>query len=133
MRLTKASLAARSSVSGKNCIVSGSPLSAANGSRSASRQRRISRRSVCRASNRALAVMVLLVGRLAGPGGRSAAESEQPQRAVVRATHRVVIQGHASDAAVMCEHARLRLDLLRREDALYGREQRIAVEQLQVT
>ena len=44
-----------------------------------------------------------------------------------------VVDGHAVDAAVGGEHPRLRLDLLRREHPLDRREQRIAVEQLQIS
>ena len=52
MRCTNASLAARSMVEGKNCMVSASPLSSANGARSLSRHRRMSSRSVLISSNR---------------------------------------------------------------------------------
>src|ERR1022692_547994 len=51
MRPANASLAARPSVAGKNRIVSGSPLRAANGSRSDSVQRRISSLAVRMVSN----------------------------------------------------------------------------------
>lgn len=52
MTFTRESLAARSRVAGKYRITSGSAFSAANGARSASRQRRMSSRPVRMVSNR---------------------------------------------------------------------------------
>ena len=46
--------------------------------------------------------------------------SEQTRVAGLEAAHRVVVEQQASDAAVGRERARLRLDLLRREDAGHG-------------
>ena len=57
MRSASASLAARSSVWGKNRIVSGSALRAANGGRSDSSQRRMTSRSVRMVSNLAGSVI----------------------------------------------------------------------------
>src|SRR5690348_8822823 len=63
MRSITALLAARSSVLGKYFRVSASPLSAANGSRSDSRQRRMSSRSVRMVSKRWDGVTVVLQAR----------------------------------------------------------------------
>src|ERR1039457_5499914 len=75
MRPANASLAARSSVAGKNRIVAGSPLSAANGSRSDSVQRRISSLAVRIVSNLAGSVISVLGRRESGwLGAQEAAE-----------------------------------------------------------
>ena len=51
---------------------------------------------------------------------------------VVVAAQGVVVQRHAADTPVGGQHPRLRLDLLRGEDAADRREQRVAVEQVEV-
>src|ERR1022692_1847753 len=66
MRPANASLAARPSVAGKNRMVSGSPLSAANGSRSDSVQRRISSLAVRMVSNLVGSVISVLRRRESG-------------------------------------------------------------------
>jgi DNA-binding transcriptional MerR regulator len=48
------------------------------------------------------------------------------------ATHRVVVERDAADAAVGGQDAGLRPDLLGREDPVHRREQRVPVQQLQV-
>ena len=53
-------------------------------------------------------------------------------RRVVQAAQGVVVDDRAGDAAVVGQHACLRLDLLGGEDAADRREQRVAVEQLEV-
>src|SRR5690348_13404768 len=58
--------------------------------------------------------------------------SEQPERAVAGAAHRVVVQRDATDTTVLGEHAGLRPDLLGGEYATDRSEQRVAVEQLKV-
>src|SRR5450756_2374531 len=60
------------------------------------------------------------------------AGSEEPRTGVVDAAHRFVVEEHAPDTPVLGEHSRLRLDLLRGEHATHRREQRVAVEQVQV-
>src|SRR5690606_19394556 len=64
--------------------------------------------------------------RAGGPG------LEEARGGVVEPAHRVVVEHEALDATVVGEHARLRLDLLRGEDAPYGSEERVATEQLEV-
>jgi hypothetical protein len=70
MRAVSASLATRSSVWGKNRIVSGSALRTANGARSDSSQRRMNSRPVRIASNLAGSVIGVLLEApdVAGPG-----------------------------------------------------------------
>src|SRR3712207_1298435 len=58
--------------------------------------------------------------------------SEQPRMRIVDPAHGVVVEGEAADAAVGGERARLRLDLLRGEHPAHRRQQRVAVEQLEV-
>src|SRR4051794_28287392 len=58
--------------------------------------------------------------------------SEQAHGRVVEPTQGVVVDRHAVDAAITGEDPRLGLDLLGGEDTAYRREQRIAVEQLEV-
>src|SRR3954451_10027441 len=58
--------------------------------------------------------------------------SEQPGRGVVGALEDGVVDGDAVDPPVLRQHPGLRLDLLRGEHALDRRQERIAVEQLQV-
>src|SRR3712207_2697274 len=58
--------------------------------------------------------------------------SEQPRGRVVGALEDGVVDGAAVDAAVGGEHAGLRLDLLGREHPADRRQQRVAVEQLEV-
>ena len=80
MRSASASLAARSRVCGKNRIVCGSALSAANGARSDSSQRHMSSRSVRMASNLAgLGYRVLL-----GSAGRRRSRMKPPASPVKR-------------------------------------------------
>src|SRR5699024_9201850 len=61
-----------------------------------------------------------------------AVRSEQTGLGVVDAAQRVVVEGHAVDAAIGGEHARLRLDGLGGEDAAHRGEQRVPVQQLEV-
>ena len=58
--------------------------------------------------------------------------SEQARVDVVDATHRVVVEREARDPAVGREHAGLRLDLLGGEHPAHGRQERVAVEQVEV-
>src|SRR5215831_6927911 len=61
-----------------------------------------------------------------------ASGSEQAQRAVSGAAHRVVVQGDAADAAVLGQHPCLRPDLLGGQDPPHRGQPGIAVEQVQV-
>src|SRR5271169_4582883 len=63
---------------------------------------------------------------------RSALELEQ-RVFWFAAAHGVVVQRDAADAAVGGEDAGLRLDLLGGEDAVYRGEQRVPVEQVQIS
>src|SRR5207302_7841672 len=56
----------------------------------------------------------------------------EPGRARLEAAQLVVVENEAGDAALRREDARLRLDLLRREHAADGPQQRIAVEPFEV-
>src|SRR5699024_5195780 len=67
-----------------------------------------------------------------GVRGGPAVRSEQTGLGIVDAAQRVVVEGHAVDAAIGGEHARLRLDGLGGEDAAHGSQQRIPVQQLEV-
>src|SRR5690606_23055780 len=58
--------------------------------------------------------------------------SEQPGVPGLETPHGVVVEHEAADAAVLGEGARLRLDLLGGEHAGDGREQRVAVHELEV-
>src|SRR6202044_2976631 len=66
-------------------------------------------------------------------GGTGSYRSEQPQGAVAGAAHRVVVEQQAADAPVLGQDAGLRPDLLGREDAAHRGQQRIPVQQFQVT
>lgn len=72
--------------------------------------------------------------RSAGPGPSVVRRSwsEQAELVVLDAAHGVVVEHHAADSAVRRQHPGLRLDLLRRKDALHRGEVGIAVEQLQI-
>src|SRR5699024_2812357 len=70
--------------------------------------------------------------RCSGARDGPAVRSEQTGLGVVDAAQRVVVEGHAVDAAIGGEHARLRLDGLGGEDAAHRGEQRVPVQQLEV-
>jgi hypothetical protein len=58
--------------------------------------------------------------------------SEQAELVRLDPAQRVVVQHHAPDPAVLGQHPRLQLDLLRREHTPHRRQQWIAVQQLQL-
>src|SRR6266545_3864825 len=57
---------------------------------------------------------------------------KQCQLVASDAAQRIVIQDHALDAAILRQHASLRLDLLSGQDAAHRGQERIPVQQLQV-
>ena len=63
----------------------------------------------------------------------AAVYSEQAQRRVINAAQHVVVEHNTADPAIGCECASLRLDLLSGKDALYRSEQRIAIQQFEVS
>ncbi len=58
--------------------------------------------------------------------------SEKPGVAVVHTAHGVVVERDAVDAAVVCKHLGLRLDLLCSEDAADRGQQRVAVQEFKI-
>ena len=61
------------------------------------------------------------------------AHLEQSVVRAIQSAQEVVVNRHAADAAVSGQHSGLRLDQLRREDALHGAEQRVAAHQIQIS
>ena len=51
----------------------------------------------------------------------------------IQSPQEVIVNGHAADAAVISQHSGLRLDQLRRQDAMHRAEQGVAAHQIQVS
>jgi hypothetical protein len=67
-----------------------------------------------------------------GSGPRKRYALEQGQLVALDPAELVVVDDHAPDATVLGEHPRLRLDLLRGEDARDRCQQGVSVEQFEI-
>ena len=52
---------------------------------------------------------------------------------LIQSPQEVIVNGHAADAAVIGQHSGLRLDPLRRQDAMHRAEQGVAAHQIQIS